>query len=95
MAWADPGDASARKYVVAPWLSGWRVTLDDVKEGDFAELGEAIAHACDLARERAYAGVVGTVIVEASVKELHCFTPGPAARRPAIRLRPVAAQGSA
>ena len=95
MAWADPGDANACKYVVAKWLSGWRVTRDDVREADFAEFEAAIAHACGLARERAYAGVVGIVVVEANVNELHCFTPGPAARRPAGRLRLVATQGSA
>ena len=94
MAWADPGEANACKYVVAKWLSGWRVTRDELREADFAELEAAVAHACGLARERAYAGVVGIVVVEANVTELHCFTPGPAVRRPAGRLRLVATQGS-
>ena len=95
MAWADPGDASARKYVVARWLSGWRVTLDDARQGDFSDMETAIHFACGLARERAYAGVVGIVVVEAGVKELHCFTPDAAARSPAPRLRLVATGGSA
>ena len=95
MAWADPGDASARKYVVSPWLNGWRVTLDDAKAGHFAGLEEAIAYACSLARERAHAGVVGIVVVEASVKELHCFTPSPTVRRPSPALRLVATRGTA
>ncbi len=43
---ADPGEAGARKYVVAPWLNGWRVLLDDAREGDFTDLETAIAHAC-------------------------------------------------
>ncbi len=90
MAWADPGDANARKYVVSPWLNGWRVTLDDAKAGDFAGMEEAAAFACDLARERAQAGVAGIVVVEARVKELHCFTPGPAAGRHAPALGLVA-----
>lgn len=94
MAWADPGDASARKYVVARWLSGWRVTLDDAKEGDFTGVEEAIAFACGLARERAHAGIVGIVVVEASVRELHCYTPAPTARAPSPRLRLIATQGS-
>ena len=93
MAWADPRDANARKYIVAPWLGGWRVTLDDAKEADFAELGPAIAHACGLARERAYAGVPAIVVVEASVKELHSFTPSPATHS-APHLRLVASRGS-
>ena len=95
MDWADPGDASARKYVVARWLSGWRVTLDDVKQGDFPDVGDAVTFACAMARDRAYAGTLGIVVVEASVKELHCFTPDPAARAPSPRLRLVARQGSA
>lgn len=94
MGWADPNNASARKYVVAPWLSGWRVTLDDVKQGDFAEIDAAIAFACGQARERAHAGVVGIVVVESGVKELHCFTPSPAARRPQAHLRLVTAESS-
>ena len=95
MGWAEPNNASARKHVVAPWLSGWRVTLDDVKQGDFAQMEAAIAFAYGQAREQAYAGVVGIVVVEASVKELHCFTPSPAARRPEARLRLVSAEGAA
>ena len=93
MAWADQRDASARKYVVARWLGGWRVTLDDAKEADFREIEPAIAHACGLARERAYAGVPAIVVVEARVKELHSFTPGPATHA-APRLRVVATGGS-
>jgi hypothetical protein len=93
MSWADPGDGRACKYVVAPWLNGWRVTCGDAKKGDFTGVEEAVAFACGLARERAYAGTVGIVVVEASVKELHCFTPGPGARPPAGRLRLIAMQG--
>ena len=95
MAWADPGDASARKYVVVRWLAGWRVTLDDARQGDFSDIETATHFACSLARERAYAGVLGIVVVEAEVKELHCFTPGSAARLPSPRLRLVATEGSA
>ena len=95
MAWADPGDASACKYVVARWLHGWRVTRDDAKEGDFVGFEEAIDFACSLARERAYAGIVAIVVVEAGVKELHCFTPSPAGRTPARRLRLVTTEGAA
>jgi len=95
MDWADPGDASARKYVVARWLNGWRVTLDDVKQGDFPDVGDAITFACGMARERAYAGILGIVVVEAGVKELHCFTPAATVRAPSPRLRLVARQGSA
>ena len=88
MAWADPGDASARKYVVSHWLNGWRVSVDDAKAGDFTGQAEAVAFACGLARDRAYAGVAGIVVVEAGVKELHSFTPAPTARRrrPTLRL---------
>jgi len=93
MAWADQGEANARKYVVARWLNGWRVTLDDAKEADFTELGSAIAHACGLARERAYAGVPAIVVVEAGVKELHSFTPSRATHN-APHLRLVATRGS-
>ncbi|MGH6910546.1 MAG: hypothetical protein ACREEG_10190 [Phenylobacterium sp.] len=93
MAWADPGDASACKYVVARWPGGWRVTLDNAKQGDFSLLETAIDFACRLARERAHAGVVGIVVVEAGVKELHCFTP-PAARPSSPRPRLVATGGT-
>jgi hypothetical protein len=93
MAWADPGDGRACKYVVAPWLNGWRVTCGDAREADFRGIEEAIDFACGLARERAYAGIVGIVVVEAGVKELHCFTPAPTARAPRLRL--VATHGSA
>ena len=94
MAWADLAETSARKYVVSPWLSGWRVTLDDAKAGDFTGMAEAVAFACSLARDHAYAGVAGIVVVEARVKELHCFTPGPTAPRAGRRLRLVASAGS-
>jgi len=74
----EPDTASAArscKYVVARRLGRWRVLRDEQDAGTFSEQDEAIRFACNLARGQARAGVVGVVIVQADVHEMHCFTP--------------------
>lgn len=94
---SDPAGARVCKLVVAPRRGAWSVTRENAEELAFAGAEDAIGFACGLARESAHAGVLGMVVVEADVKELHCFTPGQAAAalRPARRLRLVATPGSA
>jgi hypothetical protein len=77
----EAGDASARKFVVALAHGAWRVTHDGTERGAFSGPAEATAFACALAREAAVPGVLGMVVVQAEVQELHCFIPGPAASR--------------
>lgn len=92
---SEPTSALTCKYVVAPRRGTWRVTGDNAEEGAFAAADEAIAFACGLAREQAYSGRIGIVVVEAGVKELHCFTPDHASRPASPRLRVVAERRSA
>jgi hypothetical protein len=81
---------SSSKYVVAERLGRWRVQRDDEDAGAFSGLEEAVRFACGQAREQARTGVLGVVVVQAEVQEMHCFTPPPgaydAAGAPKLRL---------
>jgi hypothetical protein len=97
---AAPASTAARparssKYVVAERLGRWRVQRDDEDAGAFASLDDAVRFACAQAREQAKAGVVGVVVVQSEVQEMHCFTPpaGACDARPAPRLRLVGRAG--
>jgi hypothetical protein len=70
----------ACKYVVAAQLGRWRVLRDDQDAGAFAERDDAVRFACGLARDKAKAGIVGVVVVQSDVHEMHCFTPPQGAR---------------
>jgi hypothetical protein len=68
--------AHSCKYVVASRLGRWRVQRDDQDAGAFADRDEAVRFACSLARDQAAgAGIVGVVVVQSDVHEMHCFTP--------------------
>jgi len=67
--------ARSTKYVVAEYRSRWRVLRDDEDAGAFASLEDAVRFACAQARERARTGVLGVVLVQSDVQEMHCFTP--------------------
>lgn len=83
--------AHSGKYVVAQRLGRWRVRRDDEDAGAFASLEDAVRFACGDARERAKAGVLGIVVVQSEVQEMHCFSPPAGAHDapPAPRLRVV------
>ena len=85
---ADP--ARSAKYVVAERLGRWRVQRDDDDAGAFASPDDAVRFACAQAREQAAIGILGIVVVQSQVQEMHCFTPPPgaydAARAPKLRL---------
>lgn len=83
----DVSEATTCKYVVAPGHGVWRVTRHQSEIGVFAGQGEATDFACALARDYAHAGVLGIVVVESNVQELHCFTPDRTAPPPTRRLR--------
>jgi hypothetical protein len=93
VALSSHGDHPARsgKYVVAERLGRWRVQRDDEDAGAFASLDDAVRFACAQAREQAKAGVVGVVVVQSEVQEMHCFTPPPGVydAAPASKLRVV------
>ena len=92
----DTGESSAArscKYVVAARSGRWRVSQDERDAGAFAEQDDAVRFACRLARDQAKDGIVGIVVVQANIQEMHCFTPPPAAlgalrtpQRPKLRL---------
>jgi hypothetical protein len=85
-----PRPARSCKYVVAERLGRWRVQCDDEDAGAFASLADAVGFACDRARREATAGVLGVVVVQSEVQEMHCFTPPAdaydATPRPGLRL---------
>ena len=78
------------KYVVAQRLSRWRVLRDGQDAGAFADRDGAVRFACGQARDQAEAGILGVVIVQSEVHEMHCFTPPAgvraAAAAPKLRL---------
>ena len=63
------------KYVVAQRLSRWRVLRDGQDAGAFADRDGAVRFACGQARDGAKAGILGLVVVQSDVHEMHCFTP--------------------
>src|SRR5579859_5446433 len=71
---AAPSSRSS-KYVVAERLGRWRVQRDDDDAGAFASLDDAVRFACGQARAGAEAGILGVVVVQSKVQEMHCFTP--------------------
>jgi hypothetical protein len=73
------------KYVVASRLGRWRVTFEAAAIGAFDTLAEASRFACDVARLEAQAGVATLVVVNADIREMHCFTPPAAAIAPPAR----------
>ena len=90
-----PSGAAARparsaKYIISERLGRWRVQRDDQDGGAFASLDDAVRFACAQARGEAKAGVVGVVVVQSEVQEMHCFTPPAGAydatRAPKLRL---------
>jgi hypothetical protein len=88
---AETRHARTCKYVIAERSGRWQVWRDDGDAGAFAAQADAVRFACDQARERAAAGVAGVVVVQAGVREMHCFTPpadayAPPPRVPALRL---------
>jgi hypothetical protein len=70
----------ACKYVVARRLSRWRVLRDGQDAGAFADRDDAVRFACAQARDQAEAGILGVVVVQSKVHEMHCFTPPAGAR---------------
>ena len=68
------------KYVVAQRLSRWRVLRDGRDAGAFADRDGAVRFACGQARDQAEAGILGVVVVQSDVHEMHCFTPPASAR---------------
>jgi hypothetical protein len=68
------------KYVVAQRLSRWRVLRDGRDAGAFADRDGAVRFACGQARDQAEAGILGVVVVQSDVHEMHCFTPPARAR---------------
>ena len=89
----DP--ARSAKYVVAERLGRWHVQRDDEDAGAFARLDDAVRFACGKAREGAEAGVLGVVVVQSKVQEMHCFTPPAGAHdaAPKSQLRVVGGAG--
>ena len=85
-----PQAARSSKYVVAERLGRWRVQRDDEDAVAFASRDEAVGFACRQALEQAKAGILGVVVVQSEVQEMHCFTPpagAPAApEAPKLRL---------
>ena len=82
--------ARSSKYVIAERLGRWRVRRDDQDAGAFANLDDAVRFTCGLAREQAKDGVLGVVVVQGEVQEMHCFTPPAGAHAtppPAPKLR--------
>jgi hypothetical protein len=71
----DASAAGACKYLIAERLGQWRVRRDEADAGSFASLDDAVHFACGQARERAKAGILGVVVVQSEVREMHCFTP--------------------
>ena len=71
----EPGAKRACKYVVAQRLGRWRVLRDGQDAGAFADRDDAVRFACGRARDQAEAGILGVVIVQSDVHEMHCFTP--------------------
>ncbi|MDB5450612.1 MAG: hypothetical protein JWQ52_1740 [Phenylobacterium sp.] len=71
--------AGVCKYVVCSRLGRWRVLRDGQDAGAFADRDQAVRFACGLARDQAQAGIVGVVVVQSDVHEMHCFTPANAA----------------
>jgi hypothetical protein len=92
---ANPAARSSTKYVVGERLGRWRVQRDDEDAGAFASLDDAVRFACGQARDQAKAGVLGVVVVQSEVQEMHCFTPPADAydAPPAPRLRVVGGAG--
>jgi hypothetical protein len=87
----EPRAAESCRFVVAPKLGRWRVTRDGADAGAFPTLEDAVALACAEARAGAHAGILGLVVVQGEVKEMHCFTPpvrAQAPRPPRLRLVP-------
>ena len=78
-----------RRYVIAERLGRWQVRHDAGDAGAFADLDDALRFACGQARDQARCGVLGIVIVQSDVREMHCFTPPAGARaapRPRLRV---------
>ena len=90
----EPAASRSRKYVVARRLGRWRVTHDDRPIGDFDTAADAARLACDAARLEAQEGCATIVLVQASVMEMHCFTPPVATEAaPCAKLRLVGGAG--
>ncbi|TAJ70199.1 MAG: hypothetical protein EPO51_19080 [Phenylobacterium sp.] len=83
----EPAEERTRKYLVAPHLGLWSVTRDTADQGAFTLATDATTFACGLARADADGGLIGMVVVEAAVQELHCFTPRMVTARPRRTLR--------
>jgi hypothetical protein len=81
------------KYLVVWRLGRWRVQRDDGDAGAFASLDDAVRFACSQAREQAKAGILGVVVVQSEVQEMHCFTPPSGARDATPKLRVVGGAG--
>jgi hypothetical protein len=76
----EPNAVSSCRYVVVSGLGRWRVLRDEQDAGAFADRDEAVRFACGLARDQAASGIVGVVVVQSEVHEMHCFTPPHSAR---------------
>ncbi len=71
----ETGATRACKYIVAQRFGRWRVLRDGQDAGAFAGCDDAVRFACGQARDRAKAGILGVVVVQSDVHEMHCFTP--------------------